>query len=237
MAFVHGKGTGVLIAQYDLSAFFSNVDASKTNDVGEVTTFGNDSKVYIAGQADGSLSLSGYFDGDAGAVDAALDGLILSGVPASVGIDGFGTIGNKAVLARSLVTDYTIGAPVGDAVSVSASIQPDGGVQMGGVVLANLAQTGSTGAYSSLDQAASTTLGAVAHLHVTDFDGTNCTIKVQDSTDNNVWADLISFSTVTAAGSERATVSGTVNRYVRVNITAGTFTDVTFAVTFARFRR
>jgi len=59
------------------------------------------------------------------------------------------------------------------------------------------------------------------------------TVKVQHSSDNLTYADLITFSNVTAAGAQRATVTGTVNRYTRVTYTATSGT-ATFVVGFGR---
>jgi hypothetical protein len=237
MAFVHGKNTGVLVGAYDLSAFFNSAQVGKTVDAAEVTTFGKDDKVYLAGQEDGSLSLGGFFDGDAGAVDAVLAAAFAADTPVSVVWSGLATLGNVGGVANVVQTDYTVTSPVGDAVQVSASGQADGGVRAGGRLLAPLVARTSVAALTGVDDTAASTFGGVAHLHVTAFTGTNCTIKVQHSTDNSVWADLITFGSVTDEGSERAVASGTVNRYLRVNVTAGTFTSVTFAVVFARNRR
>uniref|UniRef100_UPI003BB56F59 hypothetical protein n=1 Tax=Thermoanaerobacterium sp. DL9XJH110 TaxID=3386643 RepID=UPI003BB56F59 len=74
---------------------------------------------------------------------------------------------------------------------------------------------------TTVDNAASSSNGAVAHLHVTGFTGlSNAVIKVTHSTDNfsSSDVDLITFSTVSGLTSQRSTVTGTVNRYVRVEV-------------------
>lgn len=237
MAFVHGKGTGVLVGAYDLTSYFNNAAPAKTVDASEVTTFGRDDKVYIAGREGGTLSLGGFFDGDANAVDDRLTASFGAQVPISVAWSGFATLGNPAVILQARETSYDITSPAGDAVSVTAQAEADGGVRMGGVVVAPLAARTSTGALTSVDGSASSAFGAKANLHVTAFTGTNVTIKVQHSADNSTFADLITFDSVTGVTTQHSTVSGTVNRYVRVNVTAGTFTSVTFAVVFARNKR
>lgn len=87
---------------------------------------------------------------------------------------------------------------------------------------------------ASVDQDASSSNGAVANLHVTAFTGTDAVIKIQDSANDADWADLITFTTVDGVTSERATVAGSVDRYVRAIVASGTFSSVTFAVSFAR---
>ena len=75
-------------------------------------------------------------------------------------------------------------------------------------------------------------------LHVTANDrSATVDVKIQHSTDDSVWADLITFTQV-GVGAETAeakTVSGTVNRYVRAarTVAAGTG-SITYAVGFAR---
>ena len=75
---------------------------------------------------------------------------------------------------------------------------------------------------TAVDNAAGTTNGGTGVVHVTAFSGfSGGVFKVQHSTDNSSWSDLITFTTVAGKTSERVTVSGTVNRYLRF------FTDVT----------
>lgn len=72
--------------------------------------------------------------------------------------------------------------------------------------------------------------GAQAYLHVTAFTGTSVDIAVQHSPDNATWTTLIDFGSISAAGAQRLTATGTVNRYLRAITGTGTFTSVTFAI-------
>lgn len=76
--------------------------------------------------------------------------------------------------------------------------------------------------------------GAQAHAHFFAMTSTSCVVKVQHSTDNSTWADLIVFAAVATAGAstaQRVAVSNTtqVNRYLRA-ISTGTFTSAQFSV-------
>ena len=62
MAFIHGKETKVYIDSTDLSSYLNTADPTRTADVGETTTFGNDNKTYIAGEKDATVSFGGFFD-------------------------------------------------------------------------------------------------------------------------------------------------------------------------------
>lgn len=90
--------------------------------------------------------------------------------------------------------------------------------------------------HTTVDQLAGTSAGGAGYVQVTAYSGlTNAVIKIQHSTDDSVWADLITFTTVTSAPTaERKTASGSVNRYVRAAIDVTGTGSVTFWVGFNR---
>jgi hypothetical protein len=234
MAQVHGKDTVIFLGAYDLSAYFNDLSISQEVDLAETTTYGNESKTYLAGLRDGTASLSGLFDGDAGAADERLSAMFGNTSVCTFGIGG-DAVGNKAKVLNGIQHSYEIGAPIGDAVTTSAEIQASGGID-NGLMLKAKGQVTTTGNGSSVDNGAATSNGYSANLHV--FDGTNPgtgVVKVQHSTDNSVWADLVTFTTVgSAKTSERKTGTGTVNRYVRERHEMNSATMIDHAVAFAR---
>lgn len=232
MPFQHGKSASVLFASTDLSAYLNSWDATLTADTAEVTCFGAGAKAYIAGGKDATVSLSGFFDGSAAAVDEVLAAAIGGTRVITLAEAGVGAIGNRALVGQAIHTSYQVTAPVADAVTISAEAQVTGGMASG-VVLAELAARTATGNTTAVDNGASSANGLVANLHCTAFTGTDITIKVQHSADNSSWVDLITFTQLTAAGAENKAVTGTVNRYLRVNL-SGTFTTATLAVAAAR---
>ncbi|MGH3851492.1 MAG: hypothetical protein ACRDRT_17670, partial [Pseudonocardiaceae bacterium] len=136
MAFVHGKNTGVLVDAKDLGAYFNNVDVPINQDTPETTTFGvaGGSRTYLIGLNEGSLSLAGFWDGGANAVDSVLAAAINgTGQVVTVGPEGLDAIGRRCKLARSLLSQYQVSSPVDGVCSISASFQADGGVQTGSV--------------------------------------------------------------------------------------------------------
>ena len=68
MAFKHGKDTKVFVNSSNYSSYFNQADANRTSDIAESTAFGSSSKTYIAGEKDGTISLTGFFDATADAV-------------------------------------------------------------------------------------------------------------------------------------------------------------------------
>lgn len=101
-----------------------------------------------------------------------------------------------------------------------------------GVILHPLTARTQDTNHTSVDQLASSSAGAVGYLQVTAFSGfSQAVIKIQDSSDDSNWDDLITFTTVTSAPTaERLTVSGTVNRYVRAIVDVTGSGSVTFFV-------
>lgn len=78
--------------------------------------------------------------------------------------------------------------------------------------------------------------GGVGYLEVSDYSGfTNVVVKIRSSADDTTYADLITFTTVTAAPTaERLTVAGTVDRYLCVTGTVTGAGSITPFVGFAR---
>lgn len=123
---------------------------------------------------------------------------------------------------------------VGDPVTLTNEIlTPFGNVLMGPDTA-----TLSAGALSSIDSLteAATTNGYWAILHITAFDAAaDYTIVIEHSTDDSAWATLATFTLDgTTADSEILSGTGTVNRYVRVNVTETVSGTVSAIVTFAR---
>ena len=237
MAAVHGKGTSVLVDEFDLSAYFNQVNASRQIQAVNTTTFGNDDKNYIAGVESGSMSIQGLWDGSASAADEVLDAAIAAESVVTVCIDGYDTIGNKAVMMKGENVSYQIRSTTTDAVRIVAGGTADGGVRTSGVVLQPLEAETTTVDNASYDSGASSANGGMGHLHVTAFSGTNGTLALEHSANDSTWATLIEFDTVSAVGAQHKLATGTVNRYLRFAITADNFTSLTCSAAFARNRR
>lgn len=151
------------------------------------------------------------------------------------------TIGNeftgidavKGIITRNTVRDQLH--------RLEASFKSATGLDKGVVMASHSAKTSASAATTTVDNAASSANGAVGYLGVSALTlggYTDITVKIRDSTDDISFADLISFAAVTAApASERATVTGTVNRYAHTTVTfggSGSGETTTFAVGMKR---
>lgn len=241
MAFIHGKGLDILANEFDMSQYFNQASTARTVETAETTTFGKTAKTYITGLMDGTLSLSGLFDGAANAVDQEITDVLgqNSGYVVSVDLNGNSfAIGTRVISLLGKLTSYEISAPVGDVVSVSSEFQSDEGVG-NAISLHGLTAETATVNSTSQDNSASSSNGGFATLHVTANTVNNsCTFKVQHSSDNSTWADLSTFTVVatTVKTSERLTVASgtTVNRYLRASLTTAGTGSITYHINFAR---
>ncbi len=242
MAFTHGKDTKVIVGEVDLSGFFNSTDVSRDVDVPETTVYGNDDRTFIAGIRNGTLSLSGFFDGAANAVDEEISSALggTSTKLITVGLNGL-TVGNVVYLVNAHYTSYSVSAPVDGVVSVSVDAQSTAGLD-NGRSLHNLTAETATANGASVDNSVATANGGVAFLHVTAIGAaTSPTLDVivQHSTDNAAFTTLAAFTQVTTTlSSERVLVAAgtTVNRYLRASWTIGGTggPSYTFTVGFAR---
>jgi hypothetical protein len=235
--FQHGKSTGVLFDEFDLSTYFNQVNAGRSIQAVNTTTFTNDDKNYIAGLEEGSISLQGLWDGSANAADEELDAAIGTEAIITVCPQGLATLGNKAIMLKGEHISYQIRSTVNDAVRIVAGGTADGGVRTSGVLLQPLEAETTTFNGTAVDSGASSAFGGVGQIHVTAFSGTDATVKIQDSSNGTDFSDLITFTSITGVTAERLTVTGTVDQHIRFAITTDNFTSMTIACAFARNRR
>jgi hypothetical protein len=238
MSFVHGKSALVLVNGYDLSAYLKSCSIKQAAAVSEDTGFGSSAKTYLPGLKEGSISAEGYFNGSAGATDPVLK-TALGNATASIWLvfPGGAAVGSYGYGQRAINSTYEVTPVVEDVVSCSAEAQRSDTIDRVVSLHALSAETAGGDGTILDDNGAASTDGAVAYLFVTDFDGTDITVKVQDSSSPTFASDvndLITFTAVTADNTyERKTAAGAVDRYMRITW-SGTFTTATPCVGFSR---
>lgn len=236
MAFVHGKDSKVFLDNNDFGQYFNNVDITRTADVTETTAFGGTAKSFISGDKDGTISMTGMFDSTA---DAILQPFLGSSTNTDIciGADGI-TDGKSIFFGTGVVTNYGQSSPVGDVVGTSLDLQANAGL-FNGLVLDNATIT-ATGNSTATDNGAGTSNGGGAIAIVTAVSGTStptATVKIQHSTNDSTYVDLVTFTNFTAVGSQVSEVASgtTINRYLRVNYTiTGTNPSFNVIVGFGR---
>lgn len=239
--FIHGKKIKVLINKAEYSSYFKEMSAANTMDTAETSTFGSDTKSYIQGMSGGTLSLSGMFDGSAGAVDAELSTSLgaTSESVVTVATSGVFTRGSRVVTGPAWSSNYQVAGSIGDVVSVSAEFQGSGGFRPG-TSLKDLTAESATTLHTAVDNTVASTNGAVVTLHATANDRNGVVdIVVQHSSDGVSYVTLATFTQIPASttSAQHKIVAGgtTVNRHVRVSSTvAGTTGSITYTVALVR---
>lgn len=238
MSFTLGNTTRVLVNTKSVSSTITGWTSSHQRAVSEVTTVVESGARYVPGLMSGSLVLRGPQDSVGQDLHAQ--------IAAAIGQDNlflatvlpYGTaIGQFAVTVLGDISENTIDATVSDAVRFATTATADESVDMGFIVHALGAET-VDGNGTTVDRGVGITSanGGIAVLHATAYSGlTSAALKIQHSTDNSSWSDLVSFTTITAIAAERKTVAvgTTVNRYVRVVTDVTGTGSVTFLVAFA----
>lgn len=234
MAFVHGKSTAILLDDADVSAWFRDADLSAAVDTADVTTFSNDWKRHIPGQASATVMLDGLYDPDFDAFPKVDAGSVLT-----IGPGGLSAVGSAARLVSIVSTTYTESSPVGDVVAATYSAVADDPVGYG-VLLHPLTQETDDGNGSThTGPVGGTSNGAVIHYHVSAVSDTDeLDLTIEDSANGSDWTELSGAASATydAPGAERVVVTGAVRRYLRVvfDITGTGDREVTFAAAIAR---
>jgi hypothetical protein len=239
--FHHGKNVNVFIDEFDFSTYFNDVSASTTVDTAETSAFGTSAKTYLVGHRDGTVSLSGMFEGTASTgTDEFFDNALGNATKALVIVAPEGhSNGSGAIMLEADDTSYEVSSAIADIVQASAEFQSTDAVEHG-KILSSGSSVSATGNGTSVDNGVSSTNGGAGFLSVpVNTRNGNITVKIQHSADNSTFADLVTFTVVssTSKTSEKVEVAEgtTVNRYLRVNLTvAGSTGSATPVVAFTR---
>lgn len=248
--FRHGKGARVLFNKSDFSGYLNNASVAASCDAAETTTFQKNDKTYIPGLRDVTTTFDGLFSFSTVAATAGsppgsseIDVFLPAAIGGSsralmtIGPEGDST-GRRALMIAGDITGYTIDTPVADVVSLSVDVQgssgPDFGVWLKGVSQ-GVVSSSQVGGNVDSGLAAGSTGGATAFMHVIKVRGV-ATVKVQHSSNNSAWTDLVTFTAASTATVQRSTASGAIKRHLRYTMftLTGTTKAVTLAVSAAR---
>lgn len=170
------------------------------------------------------LTLQGFYDDAAGAIDAAMIGSI--GATQLITFAPFGNLlGSRVTIyAAPLVSDYDRTAAIAKFTKAGVTYTGSGQVYQNGQLV--LPRQTATSAFNTsatpLDNGASSANGGVAVLQVegvTLGGYTSWTVKLRHSADNVTYVDLATFTIVTTAPvAQLLNIVGTINRYVDVDV-------------------
>ena len=237
MAKASGLAQSFFVGSADLSGDVGAIGSCSTP-VGsyDVTAINKSAHERIQGLRQGTLSFNAFFNDATGAAHLTLRAPFGNTTTASKPVTwGLGPdVADAAFMADAMSLNYDGSRAADGMLTFSVDLQTEEFLPSWGIMLPRVADTHTDATnVTTVDHGAPTTAGAEALRHVTSFTGSNFTATIQDSSNGSSWGTLKAFTQVTAIGTERVTVSGTVERYVRI-ATTGTFNPVTFAVSFRR---
>lgn len=186
------------------------------------------------------LTQEGFFN------DAALGHNVAMVTPGASKVVSFAPEGNtlaaKFISSPTVQGSYKRQISRGSLHKASVVFESEGDHDEGKILATLAARTtaGNTNA-TSVDNAASSAAGGAGTLQVSALalgGYTNLNVRIQSSTDNAAWIDMVTFTVVTAAPTaERKVQAGTIPRYLSITWAwtgAGSAQSATFAVGFAR---
>ncbi|HEX6970281.1 MAG TPA: hypothetical protein VF174_15910 [Micromonosporaceae bacterium] len=242
MAKQSGLGDGLLVGGYNLSGDIGSISRIGGGPAALVVT-GIDKSAFerIGGVRDGEIAYDSWFNDAAGAshpVHAALPtaNTLVSYLRST-------TIGKPSAVCLAKQVNYD--GTRGEDGSLSFTIQAlaNGyGVEWGTQVTAGVRSDTEATNGAAVDFAAGTSFGLQAYLQVTAFTGTDATIKLQESSDDDAdtYADVTGggFTQITAGPTFQRIATATnltVERYLRVvTVTSAGFSALSFQVTVVR---
>jgi hypothetical protein len=128
MAFVHGRGTVISVDATDMSVFGTSCEFEIKAEAHDVTTFGQDFKVFSGGLKESSMKMEGNYDDTAtGGPRGTLEDIVGTTVEIIYSVEGSGTTKPKRTF-DGVLTTYNESAPVGDMVKFTAEFQGSGAV-------------------------------------------------------------------------------------------------------------
>jgi hypothetical protein len=232
---VHGKNTKVFFNEFNFTSFFNSASVPMEASMTDTTAFGANSKTYMPGHNNATISAEGFYDGSANSVDEKLaEAFAVDSKLWSVYLSG-DAFGSPGYAMSAIENAYNVMSTIDDACRISAAAQSNKtGTERVISLHAHAAETAAwTG--TTLNNGAASEAGGSTYLHVTAATGT-VEISIRHSTDNFVADDteLVAFTPVTEAVAERKTFTGAVKQYVRGIATIAGGETITFQLGFYR---
>lgn len=231
MAFQHGTNAKVLVGGYDISGYLTDFSPTLNGEAVDVTTLSATWHDVIAGLKSFSATGNGFYDPTQDTIILAT----VNAVKAWMYWPQGDALGNFGYGMQAVQTSYAPTSPIGGASAFTLSATGKGAADRI-VSLHALGPETADEDGASVNNLASSASGGAGYLQVTAFSGfSGAVVKVQHSTNDSVWADLITFTTVASGPlTEVIAVAGTVNQYLRYSIDVTGSGSISLAVGFGR---
>ena len=230
-----------LVNGYPLQSAITSFTFSGENEELDATTVDNSGyREYVAGFKTGNLNVSGIFDADNTDQDRIHDvfSSAYSTGDAKNVLASTGTVssGSPAIMLDGSIMNYAIPHEVASLILSNANFRANTGIKFGRWLM-YAAQAAGTNNGTSLDNSAASTNGGFLQVHLHNDDASDVDVKLQHSTNNTDWVDVSggavnNLSAAHTSGS--VSVTGTINRYLRVVATVTGGDTFRVSAAFAR---
>jgi len=219
----NSRYTHLWINEYEFSGETTSIQCSTVADTIDTTAFQDGDREYIIAVPQMTITHNGHLTvHDTDSVEAELSTYIASGT-ATVAI-GLGT--NVAgypckVLPGAIANSFEISAPVDGLLTIDGAEWVSSEGHQSGLNLYD-GTVSATGAETAVDFASAGSAGGKFYLIVTAITGTatSATIDVESATTSGGTYASEGTATFSAVGAYEVDMSGTVNRYIRINCTS-----------------
>lgn len=237
MAKLPAKSMKCWLDEFALAALVTGAGLDVSQEVPKVDTLGEAGPRRVVGNYDFTAPYLGLFDGDEDSLDEIIHALVGSNSDHYLALALGSSVGDVAYEGPVAISNKPINGQAGSAIVLNFEGMGRGGLSRG-VLLGNKTTTGAE-SLTGVNQGA-TTSGQLYRsvFRLVTFDGTNITLKVQESSDDDPggegdeYADITGLTSgaLTAAGTVVATTTAATEAYKRLNI-SGTFTSAVIVVT------
>ena len=223
MAGIKGVNTRVLVGGYLLSSQTNSVAVQTTSDKQDTTPFEATAKESVVLSPDGNVDIGGYmtFDTANGATfEKRLHTSITTADTVGIVLYNTALAGSPAYVLPSAYTDnMQIQSPVAGVMTVSGSYTSEVGLRRGVCVYSGTISA--TGTTTAIDLGAAGSAGGYAYLFVTTETGTGTSadIDIESATTQGGTYSSEGTFTFNGIGASVVNLSGTVNRWIRLNCT------------------
>lgn len=217
---VNAKNTRFLLNEFDFSGSTNSIDLSIAVDKLEATPFQVAGKEYVAATPDTTMTVAGYFVTDTGELEDEINAAFDAGTCDAAAI--FDTTTTKAatvVMPGAKVVSYDISSATGSVITMSCELASGTGAKHGWRIFSGTIS--STGAQTAIDFGSAGSAGGYAYLFIQAITGSasSATVDIESaSTEGGAYASEGTF-TFSDVGVQAVAMSGTVNRWLRLNAT------------------
>lgn len=225
---IHGKLTKVFINGRHLSTEFDSANMNMTTDLADDSRFQMDDKAYTAGKQTATLGLEGFFGDTATAADKVLHDVLVAFGGVIWCIFPGGDTGGYGVVGFD--NSHQVMSTKDDNARIAAACQSNIAERI--VSILPLSTKTSSGSGTANNNGAASTDGA-AYIQATAVTG-SVAVKIEHSSDNSNWSDLVAFTAVAAIGAERKSITGEIKQYTKATYTLDGGESITCQVSLHR---